>query len=57
MRGSVKLHFKITCKLIPLKLHLFSVLLTMDMNRYILHIKKHILHITVQCSTAIELLM
>jgi hypothetical protein len=43
IRGSVKLRFKTYFKLIPLKLRLFSVLLHMGMNRYILHIQKHIL--------------
>jgi hypothetical protein len=41
--GSDKLHFNITFKFIPLKLCLFSVLLHMDMNSYILHTQKHTL--------------
>jgi hypothetical protein len=43
IRGSVKLLFNITFKFIPLKLRLFSVLLHMDMNSYILHTQKHTL--------------
>jgi hypothetical protein len=43
IRGSVKLLFNITFKFIPLKLRLFSVLLHMDMNTYILHTQKHTL--------------
>jgi hypothetical protein len=42
IRRSVKLLFNITFKFIPLKLRLFSVLLHMDMNSYILHTQKHI---------------
>jgi hypothetical protein len=45
IQGPVKLHFKITLKLIPFNLCLFLVLLHMAMNRYILHIQKHTFHI------------
>jgi hypothetical protein len=43
IQGSVKILFNITFKFIPLKLHLFSVLLHMDMNSYILRVQKHTL--------------
>jgi hypothetical protein len=36
IQGLVEVHFKITFKLIPLKLRLFSVLMDTDMNRHIL---------------------
>jgi hypothetical protein len=42
IRVSVKLLFNITFKFIPRKLRLFSILLRMDMNSYILHTQKHI---------------
>jgi hypothetical protein len=43
IRGSVKLLFNITFKFIPLNLRLFSVLLHMHMNNFILHTQKHTL--------------
>jgi hypothetical protein len=43
IRGSIKLLFNIPFKFIPLNLRLFSVLLRMDMNSYILHTHKHTL--------------
>jgi hypothetical protein len=43
IRGLVKLLFNITFKFIPLKLRLFSVLLHMEMNSYILHTQEHTL--------------
>jgi hypothetical protein len=43
IRGSVKFVFNITFKLIPPKLHLFSVLLRTDMNSHVLHTQKHTL--------------
>lgn len=39
---SVKLRFKVILKLLVFKLCVFSVLLHMNMNRYIFRIQKHV---------------